>query len=226
MSNFSEILSRSSFFQGLDPATASDLASIAALKKYGPGEIIFDEGQPGRGFHLTAEGRVKVYRSAPDGRERILHVFGPGEPFGEAAIFLGRGYPARAEALTAVATLYFPRRKLKELLARRPEAALEMMGIMALRLNRFAGLLEAVTLKEAPARLAAFFLELAGEDGRAELKLSKGQLGSLLAASPETISRALGRLKKEGLIREDKPYIVILDRGRLAELAEEGKTPS
>ena len=78
-------------------------------------------------------------------------------------------------------------------------------------------------MKEVPARLAAFILNLA-RDGRArvELPFSKGQLASLLGATPESLSRALTRLKKAGLISEEKPFINIVDRRRLSLAAADG----
>lgn len=208
------------FLNGLPDELMDQLLTIVHQKKYRPGEIIFREGLPGQGFHLLAEGRVKIYKMAPDGKEQILHIINPGEPFGEAAIFLGQGYPASAQALTEAVTLYFPRQGLIRLITANAEMALGLLGVMARRLAHFAALLEAVTLKEVPARLAAFILELAAERGRAELALSKSQLASLLATTPETISRSLGRLKKAGLIAEEKPYIIIKDQNRLRAAAE------
>ncbi len=220
MSRLSEIIGRAAFFKGLQPNLTSQLASIATLKRYGAGEIIFDEGDPGRGFHLVAEGRVKVYKSAADGKEHILHLFGPGEPFGEVAIFLGRGYPARAQALSDCQTVFFPREALRRLISENPDLAFGLMAVLSQRLVRFAGLLESITLKEVPARLAAFILELAQGGDQAELSLTKSQLASLLGTTPETISRAFGRLKSAGLIRERKPYIFVLDYPRLRDLAD------
>ncbi|UQZ88767.1 transcriptional regulator [Deltaproteobacteria bacterium Smac51] len=218
--NKEEIIAKAPFFQGLEPDLVSQMASVALVKKYGAGSTIFHEGDPGLGFHLVAEGRVKIFKSAPDGKEQLLHLFGPGEPFGEVAIFAGRGYPAQAEAMTETATLFFPRAELKRLIAENPDLAFGIMAVLSARLRRFASMLEAVTLKEVPARLAAFVLNLA-EDGRerVELSVSKGQLASLLGATPETISRALARLKNAGLISEEKPFINILDRRRLTEAA-------
>ncbi|MDL2226206.1 Crp/Fnr family transcriptional regulator [Deltaproteobacteria bacterium OttesenSCG-928-M10] len=220
MMSMAEVISRAPFFQGLSPEIVEQLASVAVMKRYLAGEVIFEEGDRGIGFHLVAEGRVKIYKMSADGREQILHIFGPGEPFGEAAVFLALNYPARALALTDTATVFFPREALRRLLAQNPDISFAMMGIMAQRLVRFAGLLESITLREAPARLAAFILDLAGAEPTAELIITKNQIASLLGTTPETISRAFGRLKNAGLITEEKPYLTILDRRRLQKTAD------
>lgn len=218
--NLGEAIGRAGFFHGLAPELIEQLASIAVFKRYEAGEIIFEESDPGRGFHLVDRGRVKIFKSSPDGREQLLHLFGPGEPFGEVAIFLGRGYPATAQAMVETRTVFFPREALRNLIAENPDLAFGLLAVLSQRLVRFAGLLEAITLKEAPARLAAFILSSAEGRDEMELAVTKGQLASLLGATPETISRALGRLKKAGLIAERKPFLTILDRRRLKELAE------
>jgi CRP/FNR family transcriptional regulator len=211
--NKEAVIAGAQFFQGLPPDLVRRLASIAQIKKFGQDQVIFYEGEAGLGFYLLAEGRVKIFKSSPDGKEQILHLFGPGEPFGEVAIFAGQGYPAQAQAARDTVTLFFPRAELRRLIAENPDLAFGLMAVMAARLRRFAAMLESFTLKEVPARLAAFILNLAPDGGeRAELSFSKGQLASLLGATPETISRALARLKKAGLINEEKPFIHILDR--------------
>lgn len=208
------------FFVDLAPDLLNQLILIARLKHYRSGEMIFEDGSPSLGFNLLTEGRVKIYKVAPDGKEQMLHLFGPGEPFGEAALFLGRGYPASAQALSASNVVFLPREALLRLISANPEMALALLGVMAKRLARFTALLEAITLKEVPARLAAFILELARDNDQAELTLSKTQLASLLGTTPETISRSLGRLKNSGLISEEKPLIAIKDRPRLKLVAE------
>lgn len=210
----------SSLFEALEPSLAEELASISLSRSYRAGELIFEAGEAAEGFHLISSGRVKVCQLGTDGREQILHLFGPGEPFGEAAAFLNRPYPARAQAIDDSLTLFFPRRALKELLASAPELALSLMGLMAQRLMRLAALVGTVALKEIPARLADFILQVAGEEDRAELKLSKKQLACLIGTSPESFSRALARLKSAGLIEEAKPHLKILDRRGLERVAE------
>ncbi|MDR1920584.1 MAG: Crp/Fnr family transcriptional regulator [Candidatus Adiutrix sp.] len=214
------ILSRTRFFSGLGPELLEELSNIAVLKKYRAGDVIFAEGDAGAGFHLVVEGRVKIYKNSGGGKERLLNVFGPGEPFGEAAVFLDRGYPSWAQAVSDSLTAFFPRPALRGLAAKNPELTLELTAVLSRRLAGLTGRLEADSL-DVSARLAGYILEMDESErtGRVELNLTKGQLASLLGTAPETISRVLGRLKNAAVISEEKPFIKILDRDKLDDIA-------
>lgn len=110
-----------------------------------------------------------------------------------------------------------------ELIQKNPSLALNMLAILSLRLRKFTALIEDLSLKEVPGRLAAYLLYLCETDqGTANLSLdiSKGQLSSLLGTIPETLSRILTKMIKADLIRsEGSRRIRILDRAGLEELA-------
>ena len=93
------------------------------------------------------------------------------------------------------------------------------------RLRQFAGLIEDLSLKEVPERLAKYLLYLSGRDGNGtvDLDVSKGQLAALLGTIPETLSRILAKLNRRGLICSRGAQIRILDRRGLEEIALEGK---
>ncbi|NTV32610.1 MAG: cyclic nucleotide-binding domain-containing protein, partial [Deltaproteobacteria bacterium] len=74
------------------------------------GESIFSEGEEGNGFYVVITGRVKIFKLSSEGKEQILHFFGPGEPFGEVPVFAGQQFPANAEALEQSRVFFFPRK--------------------------------------------------------------------------------------------------------------------
>ncbi|MHB1380528.1 MAG: Crp/Fnr family transcriptional regulator, partial [Desulfurivibrionaceae bacterium] len=76
-------------FAGLSTEQYDELAMIITLQDYARGQSIFAEGDPGAGFYVVMEGLVKIYKLSMEGKEQILHIFGPGEPFAEAAVFMG-----------------------------------------------------------------------------------------------------------------------------------------
>jgi CRP/FNR family transcriptional regulator len=190
-------------FEGLPAGDRQALASIAAARAYARGQSIFNEGDPADRFHVVISGRVKIFKLSADGKEQILHLFGPGEPFGEAPVFSGKTFPASAAALEQTVTIFFPRRAFVDLITRNPSLALDMLAVLSERLHRFTDLIEQLSLREVPERLAAYFLYRRTENGAEdtlELDLTKTQLASFLGTVPETLSRVLARMEKSGLI--------------------------
>ncbi|MEI8181202.1 MAG: Crp/Fnr family transcriptional regulator [Desulfomonile sp.] len=210
-------------FEGLPSDNHSDLASIATEKRFARGETVFSEGQAGSGFFVVISGRVKIFKLSAEGKEQILHIFGPGEPFGEAPVFEGRRFPAHAVALDDSLFFFFPRSSFVGLIRRNPSLSLNMLAVLSRRLRRFAALVDDLSLKEVPGRLAAHLLYLSdGKDGAHELVLDipKGQLAGLLGTIPETLSRILTKMVRQRLIESNGPRVKILDRKGLEDLAE------
>ena len=218
-------IARVPLFEGLPPEQIEDLAMIVTDQAFGKGENIFAEGEEANGFYVVITGRVKIFKLSPDGKEQILHFFGPGEPFGEVPVFAGQHFPASAEAMEESRVFFFPRKSFVDLIKRTPSLALNMLAILSKRLRRFAALIDDLSLKEVPGRLAAYLLYLSDQDRGVEvleLTVTKAQLASLLGTIPETLSRILGRLSTQGLIETDGRRIRIMDREALRDLAESG----
>jgi CRP-like cAMP-binding protein len=213
-------------FEGLPAEQHTDLASIALKKSFQRGQTIFSEGEPGTGFYVVLSGRVKIYKISAEGKEQILHIFGAGEPFGEVPVFEGRRFPAHAVALDESRCLFFPRQAFVDLISRNPSLSLNMLAVLSRRLRRFTVLVDDLSLKEVPGRLAAHLLYLSDRNAGAndlELDVPKGQLAGMLGTIPETLSRILAKMVKQGLIESTGPRIRIVDREELTELAEGSK---
>ena len=209
-------------FSGLTTEQYEELAMIITLQDYGRGQSIFAEGDAGTGFFVVMEGLVKIYKLSMEGKEQILHIFGPGEPFAEAAVFTGSTFPAHALALEKSRTIFIPRRGFIELIQTNPALAMNMLAALSMRLKKFAHLIEDLSLKEVPGRLAAHLLFLSSQQGESDtvkLNIGKAQLASLLGTIPETLSRILTKLSKQGLISSEGSQITILDRDGLDDLA-------
>jgi len=218
-------IARVPLFEGLPPEQIEDLAMIVTDQTFGKGEAIFSEGEDADGFYVVITGRVKIFKLSPDGKEQILHFFGPGEPFGEVPVFTGQHFPASAEVMEESRVFFFPRKSFVDLIKRTPSLALNMLAILSKRLRRFAALIDDLSLKEVPGRLAAYLLYLSDQNRGAkvlELAVTKAQLASLLGTIPETLSRILGKLSSQGLIESDGRRIRIMDREALRDLAESG----
>ncbi|MFP4454016.1 MAG: Crp/Fnr family transcriptional regulator [Desulfobacterales bacterium] len=223
MSEAKQILSRSILFSGLPGEDIDALMAIAVEKPVAPGEIIFSEGDAGTGFYVTIEGLIKVYKLSAEGKEQILHMFGPGEPFGEVPVFSGKAFPATAEGIKKSRVLFFPRNNFRDLIAQKPSVAMNMLSVLSGRLRNFTVQVENLSLKEVPARLAGYFLLQTEEQNSPDtitLNISKGHLASFLGTIPETLSRMLKKMSEQGLIEVEGRKIHILDRQGLEDLAE------
>ncbi len=210
-------------FSGLPEDQLKDLADISITKNFAKGQAIFAEGDPASGLYVVTSGRIKIYKISVDGKEQILHIFGPGEPFAEVPVFEGKKFPANAETLEDSRFLFFPRPDFIDLIKRNPSLALNMLAILSKRLRSFAALVDDLSLKEVPGRLAAHFLYLSEQRHGAddlELDIPKGQLAGMLGTIPETLSRILARMTKQGVIFGEGSKIRITDRKGLTDLSQ------
>ena len=216
-------LSQVDLFNGLSSLQLDEVASIVSDKKYKKGELVFADGDDGIGFYIVISGRVKVYKVSPDGKEQIMHIFGPGQPFAEVPVFEGSRYPANAEALEHCRLFFFPKKDFVERIQANPSLAMNMLASLSQRLKQFSHLIESLSLKEVPGRLASYLLYLSDKNGSIdefELDIAKSQLASLLGTIPETLSRIFTRLSQKELVNIQGPKMVILDRMGLEDLAE------
>ena len=212
-------------FESLSRKHLGELSMIVVDQIFKKGQEIFSEGDEGTGFYVVVTGRVKIYKVSWEGREQILHIFGPGEPFGEVPVFTGQRFPASAATIEESRIFFFPKDAFVKLIRREPELALGMLAVLSMRLRRFANLVEDLSLKEVPGRLAAYLLYLSQKNQNSldlELDISKTQLASLLGTIPETLSRILAKMKKNGLIDVDGARIKILDLETLQDIADAG----
>lgn len=215
-------IARLPLFQGLDRRQYEDLAMILVDQVFKRGEDIFYEDDEATGFYVVVSGRVKIFKLSADGKEQILHIFGPGEPIGEVAVFAGKRFPAHAQAIEESRVFFFPRQEFINLIRKDPSLALNMLAVLSQRLRRFSTLIENLSLKEVPGRLAAHLLYLSEKEKGVttlSLEISKNQLASLLGTIPETLSRILARMEKEKLIKSEGRRITLLDRQALEEIA-------
>lgn len=213
-------------FEGLSPKQCTALGAIAMRKYYSRGQSFFSEGDEGIGFYVILSGKVKVFKLSSEGKEQIFHILEAPEPFAEAAVFAGQHYPASAQALTETMVLFFPRQKFLELISHQPSLALSMLALLSQRLRKLTILVETLSLKEVPGRLAAYLLYLYehnDDSATVKLDISKNQMAGLLGTIPETLSRILKRMTDEKLIKAEARTISILDKKGLTELAEGNK---
>ena len=216
-------------FSNLEDKYFSKIIHLIKHLEFEKGAQIFSEGDPGNGFYIVERGKVKIFKLSFEGKEHILHIYGPGKPFGEVPVFEGNNFPASAMAMTKSQIIFIPRDKFANLILDTPGLAMNMLGMLSMRLREFTIQIENLSLKEVPARLASYILTLAREHDETEkvlLPISKAQLANLIGTTPETVSRVLKKMADSSLIRVDTRTILIQDYEGLINLSDSGRLDS
>lgn len=216
----------SPFFESLDDETLLVIRPAAKRVVQPRNTVIFHAGEPCHGFYIIESGAVKVYRESSDGKEHVLHVAVPGDCFGEAALFLGKGYPASAAAVQDSVLILLRRDEFLQLLRDNPDVSFRLMGSMAVWAHRLVSSIEALALRDASSRFAGFVLSRApavGDGMVVDLGMPKQVLASHLGMTGETLSRLLARFEADGLISVKGRKLTILSAAELADVAEYGK---
>jgi CRP/FNR family transcriptional regulator, cyclic AMP receptor protein len=202
----------------LDAATLAETARRAQRCSFRPGQLILIEGEQPPGLFLVQRGRVRLSSIAPDGREQVLAMIGPGDHFDPVPIFDGGPNPSTARAMSPVVCLMLPRDDLLALIRRHPDLAQAALSAMAGQLRELVVLVEDLAFRTVRARLARQLLAEAGE-GAAEL--THQELAERAGTVREIAGRALRRLAEEGLVRLERGRVIVLDRPGLARVIEE-----
>jgi CRP/FNR family transcriptional regulator, cyclic AMP receptor protein len=202
----------------LDEATLADTARRARRCTFRPGQQILLEGELPPGLFFVQRGRVRLSRTAPDGREQVLAMVGPGELFNLVPLFDGAPNPSAARAMSPVVCLLLPRADMIALIRRHPDLALAALSSMARELRELVVLVEDLAFRSVRARMARQLLAEAAE-GAAEL--THQELAERAGTVREIAGRALRRLAEEGLVRLERGRVIVLDPAGLARVVEE-----
>jgi CRP/FNR family transcriptional regulator len=216
-------------FGALPPEERKKLAPYVRVRRYEKGDVIFRENDPSERFHTVVSGRVKIVKFAPHGKELILEIFGPGDPFGAVAAYEGRPFPASAVAIEGTDVLSIQRRDFFSLIARHPEIARGLLLGLTRRLVELTQKLAQMTSGGVEYRIASFFLKLADRMGETSpsgtvipLALSRQDIADMVGTTIETAIRIMSRWGKEGIVRTERTSFVIENRAALEKIASEG----
>lgn len=178
------------------------------------GQRLFEFGQRAdRHFYLRS-GQIKLFRTSPDGGEKVIEIIRPQETFAEAVMFMERCcYPVSAEAITFSVVLAFDNRSMMDLLRGSIETCFRLMANMGTRLHQQLEDIDELTLHNAAFRLVSFLLQQVPggvlESPEIQLNTPKHIIASRLSIQPETFSRILARLSRRRLIAVHGQNIVL-----------------
>lgn len=220
------LLADSVLFSGMDLSEQEIIEKSGHFLEIDKGSFIFFEDDPADRFYIVISGRAKVFKTSPDGKEQILLMAGPGDSFGEAALFSGKKFPATAQASEDSHLIYFTRTNFMALLQDHPSLAANLIARLSMLLHHLTRLVQRISLEDVNTRLASYIVSLLSEDVeagvrdiRVELPEKKMILASFIGTIPETLSRSFAKLSRLKIISVEGQVITVHDPAKLNEIA-------
>ncbi|SNR98975.1 CRP/FNR family transcriptional regulator, anaerobic regulatory protein [Anaerovirgula multivorans] len=217
-----EILKRIPAFSQLKEADIQEISKITIERSFRKGAIIFMEGDPGEAFYFIKSGKVKVYKTTPDGREHIFTILSEGGVFAEVTLFNEIPYPASAEVLEDAEIGMIKNKELEDLIRRNAEIALQIIKVFSKKLFSSQQKVKELALGDTYMRIAKTLITFAEDHGvktsngiEIRLNISRQELANMIGTARETVSRALSQFKKEGSIDIEGKKIIIKNMEKL-----------
>lgn len=212
-------------FRALSPGELEKLGKEMRHRHFRRGDAVVRAGSVLDCLYVVSRGRLNIVHTSASGREQIVRTLGPGEFLGEMALFHEFVMEGDVVAAEDTEACVLPRKAVQEIL-RNPEAALRLVEEMAKRLSAAEKLIADLGLREVGQRLAAELVRLAASG----LKTPEGvvvtipapwaEMAVRLGTTPETLSRRLGSLADQGIIRQTSARrVLVLDVERLKQVA-------
>ncbi|HVF06109.1 MAG TPA: Crp/Fnr family transcriptional regulator [Frankiaceae bacterium] len=222
-----EALLRSApLFAGLDDDAWRTLSGRLRTRALQRGDHVFREGEPGDALHVVADGKIKISRTAADGRENVIAILGPGDLLGELAIFDAQPRGATATAVVDCTLATLSDADFRAWLGEHPQVSFGLLRALAARLRQTNEAMADLVFTDVPGRIAKTLLNLAerfgepdGDSVRVSHDLTQEELAQLVGASRETVNKALADFAGRGWLRLDGRAVVLLDTDRLARRA-------
>lgn len=195
-------------FASLEIATQVALAAAMQDIRVRSGQFLVYEGDREYGLFVVLEGRIRLARTATDGREQVVAVASPGELFNVVPLVDAGPAPATARAMAPSRCLHLPTHALLSLLAEHTDLALVLLRDLASQVRDLAVLLEDLAFRTVRERLARILLAEAN-DGTADL--THQELAARAGTIREIAGRTLRQLANEGLIELARGHVIVLD---------------
>lgn len=212
-----ELVHEFPFFAGLDEQSYAEILALGKIRNYSRDELLFLQDEPSKGLFLIQSGTVKIFKLSESGREQVIAVHHPGESVAEVPLFDEGPYPASASAMGDSQLLFIPKADFHRLLEKNPRLSRAIIAVLARRLRKMVALVEDLSLRQLRERLGRFLLENAAGETVFQLKLTNDEIASRLGSVRDVVSRTLGSLQADGLIRLQGRRVEIIDAERLLE---------
>lgn len=217
-----DVVRRSPLFAALDDDAAQTLLDNMVKARMERGDVLFHEGDQGDKLYVIVEGKIKLGRTSPDGRENLLAILGPGEMFGELSLFDPGPRTATATAIAETQILGLSNEQLQRFITARPYVAGTLLAALARRLRRTNENLADLVFTDVPGRVAKALLDLSRRFGRpvesgvmVAHDLTQEELAQLVGASRETVNKALADFASRGWLKLEARAVLLQDVDRL-----------
>jgi CRP/FNR family cyclic AMP-dependent transcriptional regulator len=212
-------------FRDLSRREIAAMSARTALRTVRVGQIIYHPAQPTVVLIIVKRGRVRLYRTLPDGRTVTVALAGPGAIFGEMDLLAMRMRDSWAEVLEPGELCLMSRSDVQELLLTDPRIATRVTEHLSVRVAELEDRLTDLVGKTVAERVAHTLRTLSRDDGPgrsspAQVRLTHHQLAALVGATRERTTAAVGELAAHGLIQPRRGKILIRDPARLATYAD------
>jgi CRP/FNR family transcriptional regulator, cyclic AMP receptor protein len=226
MGQADDALSEAPLFDSLSEEDSRALRAGVTVVKLARGDRLFSEGDIGDKLYIIISGKMKLTRAAPDGRENLQSVHGPGEMFGELSLFDPVPRTATATAVTDAELAGLTHDDVRKWLSTRPEVAMHLLAALAQRLRRINDVKADLVFTDVPGRVAKALLDLAERFGvpnsegiQVNHDLTQEELAQLVGASRETVNKALADFAARGWIQLAAKSVLVTDPDRLRKRA-------
>ena len=204
-------------FGHLSPRQLDAIRRISTLKHFGPGELLFYEGEESRFFHLLVQGEVSVFKSSGAAETIVVHRFRAPSFIAEVATLKHIPYPASAECTQDSTVMRIEREGFMALLAEDPALSIALVSSLTQKISALEAALQRHSAPNAAAKVARLILD----DPHAFERLKGVEIAALLAITPETLSRMLKKFRDASLVNLKKPRgLTITDHEKLKALAD------
>lgn len=215
------ILANTPMFRVLDDVQLDAVAAATCAMRLPGNARVVSQGDTPKGMYLVVYGQVRLGFDRPDGGEKTLAILGQNKCFGLIETVLDQEYLATARTSGDTMLLHMPPEVVTAAAWSNPEFARELMVCVSRQSYTLVRDIEEYSLRSARQRLASYLLRHAPEREGAYIELSVGKnvVASRLSLTPETFSRLLHELSREGIVSVIGRRIRVLDNARLSAVA-------
>jgi CRP/FNR family transcriptional regulator len=210
-------------FAQLPKDLETELLNSLRVSTFAAGESIFMQGASPQASYLVGSGRVKIVRVTPEGHESILCVRGPGNYFCPVPLMDDGAHLGTAVAMSAVTLFWIEKEEFKHLCKKSPELLGLVQGDCLAEVRHLLNRLEAFAFRNIRERLAIALLreeQRLGSSGSLPcvIRMTQQELAGLVGSSRESVSRALKKMEREGILKLGRGKITICDKPRLKKI--------